>query len=98
MEKALLADVTALINGVRLKKLKQFENYECVDRCTDVTTVLALWCMCRCGKSVQVLYLCAVASLLVVVVLGGQLAVCVFIGGYTVIVMLVIVNAYVQWV
>lgn len=47
---------------------------------------------------VQVLYLCTVAALRVVVVLGGKLAVCVFIRGYTVIVMLVIINAQIKWV
>ena len=43
-------------------------------------------------------YLCTIAALRVVVVLGGQLAVCVFIRGYTVIVMLVVINAQVQCV
>lgn len=45
---------------------------------------------------VQALYLCTVAALCVVVVLGSQLAVCVFIRSYAVIVMLVIVNAQIQ--
>lgn len=42
-------------------------------------------------------YLCTVAALCVVVVLGSQLTVCVFIRGYAVVVMLVIINAQVQW-
>lgn len=46
----------------------------------------------------QMVYLCTVAALRVVVVLGSQLAVCVFIRGYTVIVMLVIINAQIQWI
>lgn len=46
----------------------------------------------------QVVYLCTVAALRVVVVLGSQLAVCVFIRGYTVIVMLVVINAQIQWI
>lgn len=47
---------------------------------------------------VKVLYLCTVAALRVAIVLGGELTVCVFIGGYAVIVVLVIVNAQVQWI
>lgn len=47
---------------------------------------------------VWVLYLCTVVALRVVVVLGGQFTVCVFIRRYTVIVMLVIIDAQVQWV
>lgn len=42
---------------------------------------------------IQVQYLCTVAALCVVVVLGGQLTVCVFIRSYAVVVMLVIINA-----
>lgn len=41
-------------------------------------------------------YLCTVAALRVVVVLGGELAVCIFIRGYTVVVVLIIIDAQVQ--
>ena len=46
----------------------------------------------------EVLYLCTIAPLRVVVVLGGELAVCVFIRSYAVVVMLIVVYAQVQWV
>lgn len=49
-------------------------------------------------RGCSIRYLCTVAALRVVVVLGGQLAVCVFIRGYAVIVMLVIINTQVQCV
>lgn len=52
----------------------------------------------RDNRGCSIPYLCTVAALRVVVVLGGQLAVCVFIRGYAVIVMLVIINTQVQCV
>lgn len=52
-------------------------------------------CTVACGK---VLYLCTVAALCVVVVLSSQLAVCVFIRGYTIVVVLVVINAQIQCV
>lgn len=41
-------------------------------------------------------YLCTVATLRVVVVLGGELAVCVLVRSYAVVVVLVIIDAQVQ--
>lgn len=66
-----------------------------VQSCGVDLSVHVATCALVCGK---VLYLCTVAALRVVVVLGGQLAVCVFIRGYTVVVVLVIIKAQIQCV